>query len=76
MLPYNDYLLTQVDISYEVRELTADAEQRRLLRVAGPVWRSWFTWQLCRTLRGLGHLMVAAGRRLEQRYAGPSLIRA
>ena len=46
--------------------------------VAGPVRRSWFTWftQLCRTLLGLGRLMVAAGHQFEQRYAIPSLGRA
>jgi hypothetical protein len=76
MLPQNDYLMQREYLDYRVDALAEDARQRRLLSDAGIVRRPWLSCQVCRSLWRLGHLMVTAGHRLEQRYAPMSLSRA
>jgi hypothetical protein len=76
MLPQNDYLIEREFLDYRRHDLMAEAGKLQLLRRAGMARRPWLTCQICRTLWQLGHLMVAAGRRLEQRYAVPGLSHA
>lgn len=76
MLPLNDYILLK---DYELNKLPvilARAEEHRLLSEAGLIRRPWLSCQVCRSLSRLGHLLVTAGQRLEQRYAPMTLSRA
>ena len=83
MLPLNDYILLK---DYELNKLPvilARAKEHRLLSEAGLIRRPslraplvWFSCQVCQSLWRLGHLLVKAGQRLEQRYAPMTLSRA
>jgi hypothetical protein len=76
MLPPNDYVALK---DYQLNKLpvvVAKAEQHRLLMEAGLIRRPWVSCQVCRSLWRLGRLLVATGRRLEQRYAPLTLSHA
>ena len=76
MLPQNDYLIQREFLDYRVEALSSDAKQRQLLSRSGQERRPWLSCQACHALWHLGHLLVAAGQRLEKRYAVPSFSRA
>ncbi len=73
MLPLNDYLLLKDYKLNKLSAINARAEQHRILAEAGLVRRPWLSCQICRSLWRLGHAMVSAGLRLEQRYAPAAL---
>ena len=65
----NDYLMRYL-AEERMRDGLRQAETRRLLRQAGNDRRGRPSRPVCRLLAGLGHLLVALGRRLE-RYEMP-----
>lgn len=69
MLPLNDYVWFQDYKLNRLPKVIADAEQHRLMQEAGLLRRPWLSCQVCRSLWRLGHLLVDAGQRLEQRFA-------
>lgn len=74
MVPQNDLMLPPLEFWLDhLADIRAQAEQHRQLRAAGLVRRHWLTCQVCRSLWRLGRLLVAAGLRLERRYA-PSVL--
>jgi len=76
MLPPNDYTLMQ---DYEKNKLPAimtSAEEGRMLREAGLIRQPWLSCQIFHSLWHLGRALVAAGQRLERRYAPLTLSHA
>jgi hypothetical protein len=76
MWPRNEVLQPPENLTFRLERLSAESEQRRLLREAGIVPRPWLSCQICLALWRLGRAMIRTGNRLEQRYAGLQLGRA
>jgi hypothetical protein len=62
---YRDVYIAERTMVLQASEAPRLAARQRLLREAGLVRPGWFLRQSCWLLCQLGHLMVAAGRRLE-----------
>ena len=73
MWPQNELMQSPEQFTCRLERISAEAAQNRMLRQAGLNRRPWLACQACRALWRLGHLMVTAGQRLEQRYAATRL---
>lgn len=61
-----NYDLAERTAREQVRSSLREAETYRLLRRAGLGQEGRVSYQVCRLLSGLGHLLVALGQRLER----------
>ena len=68
MLPRNEIMQPPEYLACRLERLAAESEQRRLLRQAGVIPRSWLSCQVCAALWGMGRAMARTWNRLERRY--------
>lgn len=73
MLPQIDYLIEREYLGCRVDAIRSEVERSRSFGRAGSERRAWLSCQICHTLWHLGRLLVAAGGRLERRYASAAL---